>query len=102
MPSEMYRYTFGPGVSRDAVEDTLTLVLLAVAGLHGDAPARLEAAHTLDRDRAACVIEARGPAGRDANVLFLSFLTREFGPDAFTVERVGRRRTSGRLDQDRA
>ena len=38
----------------------------------------------------ACAIEAGTPVGRDINRLFLGFVSREFGQDAFRVERVDR------------
>jgi hypothetical protein len=36
----------------------------------------------------ACVFDAGTPVGRDFNRLFIGFIRREFGEDAFRVERV--------------
>jgi hypothetical protein len=88
MTPQRFRYSFGPEVDRAEVEDTLTLSLIAVAGLHGEARVRQESGHALAEDRSACVIEARGPAGRDLVTLFTTFLAREFGPESFTIEQL--------------
>lgn len=85
---ELYRYEFPPGVPLEEVEASLLLAVLATESLHGEAQVRLDASHYLDPERRACVIDATTPVGRDVNRLFVGFLRREFGEDAFTVERV--------------
>jgi len=89
MSRELYRYTFAPEVPPEEVEATLLLALFAVESLHGEAQVRLDAAHALDPDRRGCILDAATPVGRDLNRVFVGFLQREFGPDAFQVERVG-------------
>jgi hypothetical protein len=88
MTREVYRYTFAPGVPTEDVEATLLLAIWGTESLYGEAQVRLDAAHLLDPDRRACVIDAGTPVGRDFNRLFVGFIHREFGPDAFRVERV--------------
>lgn len=88
MPRELYRYGFQPHVPLEEVEASLLLALLATECLHGEAQVRLDASHFLDPDRRACVIDAGTPVGRDTNRLFVGFIKREFGEDAFQVERV--------------
>jgi hypothetical protein len=88
MTKELYRYAFSPQVPLQEVEASLLLALLATEALHGEGPVRLDAAHFFDSDRRACVIGADTPVGRDFNRLFVGFVTREFGADAFAVERV--------------
>ena len=88
MTKELYRYAFTPDVAIDEVEASLLLAVLATESLHGDSPTRLDAAHFLDPAKRACVIDAGTPVGRDLNKLFVGFLRREFGEDAFSVERV--------------
>jgi hypothetical protein len=84
----VYRYTFPPGVPIEDVEAALVLAVLAAESLYGESQARLDAAHAFDADRRACVIDAGTAVGRDVNRLFTGFLTREFGPGSFKVERV--------------
>jgi hypothetical protein len=88
MCKELYRYTFEPDVPPEDLESSLLLAILATESLHGEAQVRLDAAHVFDPDRRVCVIDARTPVGRDVNRLFVGFVRREFGEDAFHVERV--------------
>jgi hypothetical protein len=88
MTDAFYRYRFEDHIPLNEIEDTLMLALLAVEALHGEAQVRLDAAHHLDREQRACVLDATTPVGRSLNKLFTNFLRREFGEKAFTVERV--------------
>ena len=89
MANEQYRYVFTPSALPEEVEASLLLALFAVESLHGEDQVRLDAAHYLDPDGRACVIDAGTEVGRDLNRVFTGFLRREFGADAFTVERLG-------------
>jgi hypothetical protein len=88
MSREVYKYVFDPSIDIADVEASLLLALLAAESLHGEAQVRLDAAHFLDPAKRACVIDAGTPVGRDINRLFVGFASREFGEDAFRVERV--------------
>jgi len=88
MAKELYRYNFPPHVSVEDIEATLLLALWGGESLHGESQVRLDASHFLDADRRACVIDAGTPVGRDVNRLFVGYVRREFGNDAFQVERV--------------
>jgi hypothetical protein len=88
MSREIYKYVFDPSVDVAEVETSLLLALLATESLHGESQVRLEAAHAWDADGRVCVIDAGGEVGRDLNRLFIGFVRREFGEDAFQVERV--------------
>jgi hypothetical protein len=90
MAGTAYRYTFAEGVDIGDVESSLLMAILAAEALYSPAQVRLDAAHFLDADRRMCVITADSEVGRDVARLFVSFLEREFGPTAFTVERVER------------
>jgi hypothetical protein len=70
------------------IEASFVLAVFGAESLHGETQVRLDASHYLDADRRACVIDAGTPVGRDLNRLFAGFLQREYGEDAFTVERV--------------
>lgn len=91
MPRELcrlFRYEFSDDVPIEEVEATLLLSIIAAESLHGSAQVRLDASHFLDTDKGSCVIDAGTPVGRDLNRLFVGFVCREFGEDAFTVERL--------------
>jgi hypothetical protein len=84
------RYTFADGADIEDVEASLLMAILAAEALHSAAQVRLDAAHFFDAASRACVISADTDVGRDVARLFVSFLEREFGPTAFSVERVER------------
>ena len=88
MTRELYRYTFASGVPIEEAEASLLLAVLATQSLHGETQTRLDAAHCFDPTKRACVIDAGTPVGRDLNRLFTGFMGREFGADAFDVERI--------------
>lgn len=88
MNAEVYRYKFAPAISFAEIESSLVLAIMAAESLHGEAQVRLDAAHTVDADQRACVIDASTPVGRDLNRLFMGFVNREFGQDACDVEHV--------------
>jgi hypothetical protein len=80
-----YKYTFADHVSAEA---TLLLSLLTLESLRGESQVRLDAAHCFDAGRRSCVIDAGTAVGRDLCRVFVGLLRREFGEDAFRVERV--------------
>jgi hypothetical protein len=88
MIQEVFRYVFSEGVAIEEIETSLLLAILATESLHGEAQVRLDAAHFLDPVKRACIIDAGTPIGRDLNRLFTGFMGREFGADAFSVERI--------------
>lgn len=88
MTRELYRYSFPPHVPVEDIEATLLLALWGAESLHGESQVRLDAAHFLDPDRRACVIDAGTPVGRDVNRLFVGFVRRELSEDAYRVDRI--------------
>lgn len=88
MAAIVYRYIFSESLAFDEVEASFLLAIFAAESLHGEALVRLEAAHAMDRLKRACVIDATTTVGQDLNRLFVGFLNREFGPDAFRIERI--------------
>jgi len=88
MSRDVFKYEFRLPVEMTDIESSFLLALLATESLHGEAQVRLEAAHALDANRRTCAIDAGTPVGRDLNRLFVGFLRREFGDDAFRVRRA--------------
>ncbi len=87
MSREIYRYSFSAGVSLRDVEESLLLAVLATESLHGRSLVRLDASFCLDEKKQSCVVDAGTEVGRYIARIFTGFLTREFGEEAFTVER---------------
>ncbi|MCA9054444.1 MAG: hypothetical protein KDA75_11435 [Planctomycetaceae bacterium] len=90
MTSEIYRYDFEEVVPTEEIEASLILAVWSCEALHGEAQVRLDAAHFLDVAERKCVIDANTAVGRDLNKLFVAFLRREYGEDAFQVRRVAK------------
>jgi hypothetical protein len=88
MSRPVYRYTFDPKTSLAEVWNSLFLSAFAAECIHGRAQVRLDAAFCLDEKKRACVVDAATPVGRTIAQIFTGLLSREFGEDAFTVERV--------------
>lgn len=84
----MICYTFSSEVPLEEVEGSLLLALLGTQSLHGETGTRIDAAHRFDREDRQVVIDASTESGRDFNKLFLGYVTREFGADSFSVERL--------------
>jgi hypothetical protein len=84
----VYRYRFEPLVEMADIEASIVLAVFAAESLHGETQVRLDAAHFLDAERRALVIDAATPVGRDLNRLFAGFLRREYGEESFTVQRI--------------
>ena len=89
MNREIYRYNFNTKVPFRDVEESLLLAVLAAESLHGHALVRLDASFCLDSKKRSCVVDAATDVGRAIARIFTGFLSREFGEEAFKVERVG-------------
>lgn len=89
MNRELYRYNFDSKVPIRDVEESLLLAVLAAESLHGRSLVRLDASFCLDSHKHSCVVDAATDVGRAIARIFTGFLTREFGEEAFKVERVG-------------
>ena len=83
-----YRYEFEPEVSLHEVEESIALAILAAEGVHGEAQVRLDAGYAIDEPARACLIDASTAVGETIARVFTGFLRKEFGEDAFRVERV--------------
>ena len=89
MNRELYRYNFDSKVPIRDVEESLLLAVLAAESLHGRSLVRLDASFCLDSHKRSCIVDAATEVGRAIARIFTGFLTREFGEEAFKVERVG-------------
>lgn len=85
---DIYRYRFGESMALREAEDSLLLAVLAVESLYGRSPVRLDAAFCVDREKRSCVVDAGSEVGRAIARIFTGFLTRQFGEEAFRVERL--------------
>lgn len=89
MADDVRRYRFDSTLPFEEIEASLVLAIFAAESLHGAEQVRLDAAHAIDHQHHSCVIDGSTQVGRDINRLFTGFVLREFGPDAFCIERTG-------------
>ena len=89
MNRELYRYNFDSKVPIRDVEESLLLAVIAAESLHGRSLVRLDASFRFDTQKRSCVVDAATDVGLAIARIFTGFLIREFGEEAFKVERVG-------------
>lgn len=88
MIRQAYRYKFADHVDLGEARDTLRLAIVAAEGLVGEARIRLDAAYALDPSINVIVVGASTEVGRIINAIFVAFISREFGREAFDVLHV--------------
>ena len=84
----VFRFTFSSDVPLDEAEATLQLAIFAVEGLFGTARVRLDFAYHIDTDHRMVVVDGSKEVGAMVVQVFAGLLLREFGEDAFSIERV--------------
>lgn len=72
----------------EVVDDSLSLAALEAEGIHSRTRVVLDASFQLDRAERVCVVDGSTAVGQTIAELFTEYLTREFGEDAFRVERI--------------
>ena len=88
MVTQTYRYRIAPTVPFSEVEESLLLAIVAGECLHGSSRARLETSYCTDQETRACVLDASTEVGMDIARIFTGLITKEFGEDAFKIEKV--------------
>lgn len=84
----LFRYQFAESVPMPEIEETFVLAILATEAIHGESETRLMAEHAMDVAKRACIVDANTTVGMDLNKLFVGFLNRQFGGDAFRVRMI--------------
>ena len=88
MTPTIYRFSFKDAVDLDDVEGSVLLAIFAAEGVHGRASVRLDTSYLLDTKRRVLVVDARTRVGVTVARILTAFLTREFGDDAYSIQRV--------------
>jgi len=88
MTRDKFRFQFESDIPLDEAEMSLHLAIFAVEGLFGQARVRLDAGYALDVEAHALMIDAANEVGSTIVRVFTGLLVREFGEDAFEVQRV--------------
>jgi hypothetical protein len=91
MAVDVYRFRIAPDVSLSEAEMSLLLATFAVEGLFGRARVLTEFAYELHPDQRTLVVDGTTEVGSAVVQVFAGLLLREFGEDAFRVERLNPR-----------
>lgn len=84
----LFLFTLEPHGPLAEAEMSLHLAMFAVEGLAGRVQVRLDANYQVDADKHAIAIDGSNRVGRMIAHVFAGLLLREFGKDAFHIERV--------------
>ncbi|NQT35249.1 hypothetical protein HQ587_08670 [bacterium] len=87
MNKTIYHYQIMDGIPMNAVKDSLLLSVMAAESLYGRPRINLEARFRLERVSRVYIIEAGSKIGETIARVFTGLLIREFGEQAFKVER---------------
>ena len=87
---EVYRFQFAADVTNSQVERRLLLAAANTQNVFGEAAMRLDASFRFDRRTRVCEIDRGTEIGRHIAKLFVAYVSREFGDDSYTVERIER------------
>jgi hypothetical protein len=81
-------FEFSPDVPIDEIEGTFKLALLATETLFGTDRVLIEAVYRIDLANRAIDVDRCNNVGGTLALVFLGFLRREFGSDAFRMKRT--------------
>jgi len=84
----VYRFQFKDEVPSKDIEEHLFWAVFNAESVYGKPKVRLDASFLFDRDKKVCVIDKTTEVGQHIAQLFTSLITREFGEEAFRVERL--------------
>jgi predicted Zn-dependent protease len=87
MGSDTYRFEIRDHVNLDDVELTLAMAVIAAEGLFGGPQVRLSVSYHRIHEERAIVVQAGTEVAEAVVRMFVSFLTRQFGGESFTVRR---------------
>ena len=86
--TEKYRFRFADDIANRQIEERLFLAATNTENVFGEAAMRLDASFRFDKARRVCVIDRGTAVGRHLAKLFISYVSKDFGDDVYTVERV--------------
>lgn len=88
MSVNVFRFTLDASVQVEEAEMSLHLAMFAVEGLVGAARIRLDVSYHVDEPRRVIIVDGTNDVAGAVVRVFTNLLMREFGEDAFRVERM--------------
>lgn len=86
--NELYQIRFNKDISNEHIEQRLFLSALNTENVFGEAAMRLDASFKFDRKSRICLIDRGTEVGRHIARLFIAYISKEFGEDCYSVERI--------------
>ena len=83
------RFRFSGDMEREAVEAQLAQAVLGAECVFGQARVRISVAYVMSDDGGRLAIDVSNEVGEHVAQLFTGLITRQFGEEAFSVERIG-------------
>lgn len=84
----VYRFKFKGSISAKAIEEALFWAVFNAESVFGKPKVRLDASFLFDKEKHVCVVDKTTEVGQHIAQIFTSLIAREFGEDAFKVERL--------------
>ena len=88
MTTGVFHFSFTPDISLDEAEMTLHLATFAAEGMYGKARVRLDFNYHVESERRLIFVDGTKEVGAAIVQAFAGLLLREFGEDAFSIERA--------------
>lgn len=85
---EIYRFKFKEGVTKEAIEEQITLAIITTECTFGKPRVRLHASYLAADGKA--VIDASSDVGEHIAQIFTGLMMRIVGEENFTVERINK------------
>ena len=86
--NEIYRIQFSKGISNEQIERRLFLAALNTENVFGESAIRLDASFYFDKKSRICLINRGTEIGRHIAKLFIAYISKEFGDECYSVERI--------------
>jgi len=84
--ADVCKFKFSKGISKKTIEKEMSLAIVTAECVFGRAKVRLNAGYVASNNKA--VIDASSKVGEYIAEVFTELMTRKFGEDKFTVERI--------------
>ncbi len=84
----VYRFQFKHDVPSKDIEEHLFWAVFNAESVFGKPNVRLDASFLFEKEKKVCVIDKSTEVGQHIARVFTSLVTREFGEESFTVERL--------------
>jgi hypothetical protein len=91
--SGIYQFEFKKNVSAEGINDALNLSILNVRNIFGKPKVQLDGWTQFDSNKKIILIDKSTEVGQHIAQHFVSFITRSFGEDSFTITRLRKRKT---------